>query len=489
MTKTEKEIPSSIEQLHNELLLPCQPGLSLKFAKRRLIQHLGFTKATGDFNFSRNFSLDNPKVSAELFSYIVSETKAKHFLTIRAIDDEGKKGGGYPVVYILRPSDISKYLILGPDGILRGFKSTDGRKILWSKHLIINVFSRKRSVKQQLFGFDNYPAGKRVGVGGGFRLQLNWLSLENQTPLFHFSGVFVFNDVGPRATSLMSVYDIKTPHLILPIVLKYKGGFFLKAEQSMDVLTALESKDARKVASSVVDKLVENDGRAMAILFLSLLRVSPLPQQHSIEGIFSFVRDKENLILFGPEVYDFDGLDTIAIWRKGKSSTKREKTIKLEKITRAQLRYIEGRDMRQVLTLFYRGLQVDLLVTLKQKEIVAQIVNSVISHFKDFDFYPLDNEKTIGFISGLTGPVILGRLLKYFSDIPWQSSENGYFSIFSNRRHHFIRITVRGFDMAFWLRGENLVDTSNIREIKKPLAKALGKQILPAQINYLREGD
>lgn len=252
------------------------------------------------------------------------------------------------------------------------------------------------------------------------------------------------------------------------------------------------SIDARKLAHYVVDKLVENDSEPLATLFLSLLEVSPLPGQHSIEGIFSFTKDDGGLVLRGPEVYDFDGLDTTSVWvkNKGLMVPEGERRIELKKkFMKAQLTCIESRDTRKMRTLFQTGLRADLRSVVESEDMILEIVRSVKNHFRDFEFGSLGNKKALGFTHKLTGPVALGRFLKYLTSIEWQPSENRYTSVYENKENKFIKVSVRGFDLAFWLKDETLIDTSNIRRMGTRLSKALGRQIVTAHFSYLREGD
>lgn len=217
MTKLERGFNPEIQHLYDEILLPYDSNLGLKFAKKRLIEHLGFAKVEGGFNLSRDFVSSEPEAGDRILSFVLSEMDTGHFLTLRIINDEGEKGGGYPVVYVLRPSDIQRHFVFAQDGSLQGFKSTDGRLVTLEKKLLINIFSRKQSFEGEMTGLENYPGIKVARMGGGFRLQLSQLAFEDRKPVFRFSTVFTFDDVGPRSTSLpaimISVYRMLPPLL------------------------------------------------------------------------------------------------------------------------------------------------------------------------------------------------------------------------------------------------------------------------------------
>ena len=281
-----------------------------KFAKKHIINTLGFYKAGPGFNESRDFIIsgqDDYEIN-KITKFVREECSKNRVATLRFINDGGKLGGGYPVIYVRSNSDFDSFFKFNQDGKLEKWQTIDGREVLPSKGLAVNIFTNASSVKIKSCGFDNYPMERLTAIGGGFRLQLDRFTNYE----WQFTVVMVFDDVGPRATGLSSDYEMEIPRITFSYL--YHPNSHRGNVLPDPIKSSLDQGNINIVARKIIDELFDKDHQVIERLLRSLISLRPSEKLHSLEGIFSVQSDGDRCFLLGPEVTDFDGLDTLEAW-------------------------------------------------------------------------------------------------------------------------------------------------------------------------------
>lgn len=99
------------------------------------------------------------------------------------------------------------------------------------------------------------------------------------------------------------------------------------------------------------------------------------------------------------------------------------------------------------------------------------------------------NDQNEVFSRELSGPVKLGRLLALL-DINWEPTDNPYVNRFTKGEDEFIQVSIEGYRLGFWKHNDGgVIDTEDLGSKISKLSEILGRTIVPAHLNYLREGD
>ncbi len=303
---------NSFKQLSDLLEIEHDPSRGNKFTKSHIIKILGFSKAAKGLNTSTSFTISNNFLEEvnKIIEFTKRELADGKVITLRFIDDGGERGGGYPVIYLSSHSDFENFFEFDCGGSFVKWHAIDGREIFPHPGLVVNAFTRNSSIRVNRCGFDNYFGETPITLGGGFRLQLDRFTNYE----WQFTAVMVFNDVGPRVTGLSSEYEMEVPRITFKYTYPLIGHKNKLEIIQPEEYTKQENIDA--IAKTVLDKMFYNDHLAIEKLFRALLYLRATERLHSLEGIFSIQQSDGRAIFVGPEILDFDGLDTLESWLK-----------------------------------------------------------------------------------------------------------------------------------------------------------------------------
>lgn len=464
-----------MDVLHQLLSVPIDDPDDLKARKKSILKKLGFSSSP-QMTAKTDFNINKPEDTVPLWAYITEQVLQKEQnLGIQIIDDRGKKGSGYPVVYLQKQEDMSRLII--EEGRLTGLLAIDGQQVAFGDApKEVHVYVTQRSISAMMRGFTNYDQAE-VRLGGGFRLQLDDIDLTQEEPRFIFYGVFAFNDVGARTTSLSNDYDYSIPYRIKPIILTFRKGEFVFEPNHpvLDLPQAVSSQEIDQFIDCLVGSLVKTE-KGLSTLFSALLSVVPEYRTHSVAGVFSVLQQKDGQPALHQTAIDFDGVDTLTQF---KNEDKRRITI-TDKLALAQLRKIgfisaiPGYEMAQ----FLKNIALRTSIILKSAMITPQIRSSIESHVENY------------FSPELTEPKSFARLLDVLQ-IPWIQGDVEGVSFYSKGENRFIMIDIEGLKMCYWLRNGKLENVSRLRQKAGKLSRVLGLKsgIVPAHFRYQREGE
>lgn len=460
-----------LEVLHQAVGSEYDPKTGIRENKERILESLGFSKGK-NVAIRREFRL--PEISGEslgIKEYATNLIEQGRFFSFLFKNGRWESMGGAPVVYLMTVDDVDQKLMFSQNRLVAA-NAHDGKVINIDCDTTLQTYSRRRSVSTEISGFANLNEATMVNLGGGFRLQVDNVNFVEDHLELEFSGYFSFNDMGSRVLALSCKQDEAVP--------RYETTFTVKVDESGNFIYPFSSNsvyehtgNADGVVRQVLGSLFESDGVAISRLIRGLLSVRPSLTTHQLEGIFSI----PSLSEISAEVIDFDGIESFDLQTTHTLSPK-EKLVQGKLATSDFL--ITSHEDVMSFVLFRDGVR-----KIVQEVVSSQYLNdamreTVIRHTYD------QNEV---FSREFSGPVKLGRLLELL-DISWEPTDSSYVNRFTNGEDEFIQVSIEGYRLGFWKHNDGgVIDTEELGSKISKLSEILGRTIVPAHLNYLREGD
>jgi hypothetical protein len=274
----------------------------LKFLKPRILDAFGFktiiaaqSEKYTDFNLSES--------TPEQIHQYVRDGVGKSAVTMRFINDGGRKAGGYPIHYCGTVEEYDECLLRYGDQFI-GWKAIDERVVLPVDPLMVQVIERDKSDEAELSGLAQ--GTKTVRLGGGFRMQLERVSFD--PPGFSFDTTFLANDIGPRCANLQFPYDMRVPRATILFDTEQTSDGLVKP---VHVQTENDPKNAKDVAHEVMSRLFQLNGIPLSRLVNALMDYAPQEGMHALDGIYSY----KNGELVNLQIIDIEGIDIMDIWK------------------------------------------------------------------------------------------------------------------------------------------------------------------------------
>ncbi len=326
------EIHNHIEAMCQMLGIPFDKDVGIRQTKEKIMEIIGISKGTTTAQKEVFFVKDNPTENQRLLDYITAQTQGGNYLSLLVMRDRFSNSGGCPVVYVADEVDIEKKLVLRNGKIIEVI-AQDGQVITINNESQINSYARRRSDIVTLGEFDNHKGKRDVRFGGGFRLQVDDLSVDADILNLVVSGIFSFEDRGSRVLALESQEDMFVPRYSDTFKLSYEHGMLRlpikKPTTTKDVAKSQSAKDASQL---VMEKVFVRDGQAITNLLRILLTLSPRLKLHQLEGMYGVHNNTVN-----PEIIDFDGLDGLDSARSLKGDEIFPQLTPVERLVKAQL--------------------------------------------------------------------------------------------------------------------------------------------------------
>jgi len=463
-----------LEALHHLVGMPFQEELGIRRNKEKILEQYGFSKGT-NIALKKEFflpELDNEKY--EIRDYLIGQLESGRFVSMLFKVDRWEAIGGSPVVYIMTQEDLDTKLTFESDK-LKMARAHDGNLVTIDHPIILQTYSRRKSLTSELTGFVNYENLTRVGLGGGFRLQVDNLACINGQLCLLISAYFSFNDMGSRVLALSCREDELVPRFNTSFLLQvnenqliYPGG----GETDNKSLSSIKEVDT--IIDKVLSSLFRVDGAPINKIIRDLLSVRPSMGVHQLEGIFSIPSENE----ISAEVIDFDGLDVFDLGGQQKVNLSPS-----ERLARGQLNAsgFLSTDPECLLPFVYLQSRIkDSLKKVANSPVITEdIKRETYKHFLNFPEL---------FSRNLTGAVKLARLLRNI-DVKWENTETPQIKRFYKKDDTLILISIEGFEIAFWTNGNNLVDCSDIKRLSRKLSQVTSKEIVGAHFLSIKEGD
>lgn len=462
--------------LHMEMLsqivdLPYDSELGIRERKEQILEALGFSKGK-NISIKREFQLpEDVSQTYDIQNYITESINSGRFFSLLFKDGRWESMGGAPVTYLMSPQDIEKRLVFDNKRLVSAL-AHDGTVVNIDHKILLQTYSRRRSISSEITGFTNIDTAKVVNLGGGFRLQVDDINYVGGEPQLEISGYFSFNDMGSRVLALSCEQDKLVP--------RYETKFTVKIDKSGNLIYPfnqsggyIQLSNAEGVVVQVLGSLFEKDGDAISRLIRGLMSVRPSMSTHQLEGIFSIPSKSE----ISAEVIDFDGIESFDLEGGSLSLTPKE-------------RLVEG---QLASTNFLVASPKDTLSFVSYRNKIDDVVHEVVSsqHLNDVMKEEVVKHSKVPyeiFSREFTGPVKLGRLLNLLK-LDWQDTDSTHIKKFINGKHEIIRVSIEGYELGFWKNNSEMVDFDTNGLHVSELSRVLGQQIVPVHLHSLREGD
>jgi hypothetical protein len=469
MTETNKE-NYHLEALHYLTNVSFDSSIGVRANKVNVLDNLRFSKGT-NMAVKREFQLPGNEDGSGIRNYLLGETKKGRFVSMLFNGMGWEGSGGSPVVYIMSDDDVDEKLVFDGNKLSK-VTGQDDTTFDIDRNLYLQTYSRLRSTKMRLAGFDNYENPIDVRVGGGFRLQLDNISLASEQLSFTLSSCFSFNDMGSRVLALSSEKDRNVPRYSKNFNVVIKEGQIVY--NPTDELNRQKQGNVENVVNSLLTNLFRENEDAISKLYRSLLNVRPSLKTHQLEGIFSVTNE------FGVsmEVIDFDGIETFDLYKQPALLNP------TERLTSALL-VMSGYSLPDseipVMYAKFRSTVRESLRMINDSYEISEAIKQDINKL-------VDPNSTKIFSQDLAGPVKLGRLLKALR-IDLEITQIPEIRKILTSDGEITSVTIQGFEMAFWEVNGTTVDCSNIKKLSGKLSAAIGREIVESHYSYLDEGD
>ena len=457
-----------IEALHYLSRIPFDSSLGIRTNKVNILESLGFSKGT-NIALIREFNASHETGVNGLREYLYQQLERGRFVSMLFNGMGWESVGGSPVVYVMSEEDMNEKLEFN-DGKLAKAHSQEGKDFKVDSNVRIQTYSRQQSMEMTISGLDNYSGETRIKAGGGFRLQLDDISLSEGKLKFTFSSAFSFNDMGSRVLALSSENDKVVP--------RYSSSFQVEVVNGQLVYSVPNQKDLADVSQTndlsniLIKKMFDTDGVAISLLYRYLLSIRPSLKTHQIEGIFSITNEYG----VSMEVIDFDGIDTFDL---GSPNLQLNPA---ERLTAAHLKMSgytisDSQDLISYIQ-FRNEVNIALSDVISSKEIPNQVKNIVK------EVVVPKSENVFG--ADVLGSVKLSRLLKSLG--VYTNEGDSTVKQISTKDGDLYIVSIVGFDMAFLLKDGQPINFTDIKRQRQLLSKILKVDIIDAHFSYLREG-
>lgn len=457
-----------LEALHEVGGVPYDEALGSRINKENVLEHYGFAKGANPAELVA-FDYGNTE-PADMQSFLGARIANGSYSALLFRDGKWESMGGCPVVYVMSPADLDEKLTFDDQGRIAQI-AVGQDTFTPSENTKLNTYTRKRSESATLEGFDNYAEPLHVGLGGGFRLQVDGVVYEGDRPYLTMSAHFSFNDYGSRVLAKETQEDARVPmaskSFRVPIV---DGSLDLPVKDIArgEVTTTSDAMDL------VLAELFSNDGEAISNLTRDLLTVRPAMQIHQFEGIYGV--NQENGV--SAEVIDFDGLDTFDITPGVEQYSPHERLAGGQLI---QSGYLQETDHGARVS-YYRQ-QTDMRSALSRATALSEVSDDVKAIVA---LRPGEGMTAYANRLGTYGR--LARSLGYIG-LEWSATDAPNVMRATVGDWTLTKVEAGGFETAFIERGGKLVPVENTKELYDLTKQVLGNKMLRLYVTLSREGD
>ncbi|HYH75795.1 MAG TPA: hypothetical protein VD735_07615 [Candidatus Saccharimonadales bacterium] len=456
-----------LEALHTVAAVPYEADAGPRANKENILEAYGFSKGANpaeitDFVFDEQ----NPP---DVETHLTEHVEAGRYTALLFRGGKWEAMGGLPVVYVMDEKDIKERLTF-EDGKLVEVEA-DGMRFAPEEGSRATGYTRRKSQKIAINGFENYDETLEVGLGGGFRLQIDGVEYERGIPQLTMSAYFSFNDYGSRVLAKETEEHAKVPMANKAFRVPIVDGKLVLPVKDMTVGDVATASDAMDV---VLSKLFEQDGEAIDKLTRDLMTVRSIPEVHQFEGIYG-VNPEAGV---SAEVIDFDGIDTFDVRSNGDEQTP------IERLTGGQLvnaGYLPTVDKGDLVT--YHRQQGDMrseLARLSESEEVSDVVKGIAGLRQ--------GEDITAYARRLQGQGRMARALGYCG-IAWTETGAPNVQQFETGDLKVTRVEAGGFMTAFVERDGQLIDTSDGKKILEVGKQVAGYRMLKLYVDLSKEGD
>lgn len=455
-----------LEALHTNLEIPFDEMLTVRANKRQIIEGLGFSGGTNPTEFVN--VVPGELLDADMESVLTNSLDRGLYSALLIEDGQWQHMGGAPVVYVMGKDELAAKLAFGQQGNIQRVETTNGTYIP-TKEAGLKIFARKKSVTSTTQGFENYTEPLNVGMGGGFRLQIDEMGFEDRGPFLTMSAHFSFNDYGSRVLAKENEEDARVPIASKSFRVPIVDG---KLDLPLKDLEYGGLTSTDEVIDLVLSELFATDGEAINNLTRQMLTVRPAMQIHQFEGIYG-VTDEYGI---SAEVIDFDGLDIFDLAPMVPNPGER----------------LAGKQLIQ--SGFLRSTDNGAAVTFHQHQSEMRVSSVQLSELEEVsDGLKVlaslrSGEDITAYANRLNTHGRLARSLSYVG-LHWTSTSAPNVVQSNINGWKITKVEVGGFESAYIERDGDIVPVRNAKEIYDLTRHVFGSNILRLYVTLSIEGD
>jgi hypothetical protein len=467
-----------VDMMSNLIGLPYNPFSRIRDEKSSILAKLGLDK--NDIHEITPFPMPSkPDNLNKLHESIKKSIDDNRNVLIVGYDTSvwNSNLGAHPEATLIDNEEMKKRLIT-KDNKLVAVQTQRGELLTPDTSLIL-LATYPKSRHGVFSGFDGDDSKRDVRLGGGFRIQIDDIEVQNNEVCLKLAGLFCYDDSHERVLALSSEDDKNTPRSEQSFDLRFRDGLLFQQDyKEMNLKEIINNGQIHDYASWVIEQILGKNRAAVTTLIRLMLTSYPTTKMHQLEGFFNLQGDELRTIII-----DFDGIDNIDTLNYHEGLDSLTDLGAKEKLISAKL---AG-------TGFLMSDPEALFAAYKQRQQIEQIKSQIRDNsllpdeIQQSSLEHLDNKEGI-FKKELTGPVKLGRLLKTL-DVDFSPTEYEWLKIFDFGQDKIYFLDINGYDLAYWEKIDKLIDTSKIRALTSELSKLMGKQIVEAHLNTIHEGD
>lgn len=458
-----------IEALHSVRGIHYDEELGVRTNKENVLEGYGFHKGTNTAEF-KVFDYANPD-EVDMRSYLCEKVGEGKYTALLFKDGKWESMGGCPVVYVMCEEDINEKLYYDEAGRIAQTVGGSSGSFMPDKATKLNMYTRTRSIRKKLGGFDNYSDPLEVALGGGFRLQVDELVIDSSQHYLIFSAYFSFNDYGSRILAMATEDDQRIPVVHKSIMVPIIDG---KLDLPISKIENRDPESAGDAVDSVLSVLFANDGEAINNMTRDLLTIRPVMQVHQYEGIYGI--SAENGI--SVEVIDFDGLDIYDLKPDSTEPTPFERLIGSQLVRAGYLVDIDSN-----VRVIYHQQQNKIRDSLAQLSTFEEINDNVRAVAVSQEY-----EDTASYFKRLNMYGRLARSIGYYG-LEWLQTTLPHVSMAKFGDWTITKIEAGMFETAFVEYDGRFIPINNGREMYDLIRRVFGGDILRLHTTLSKEGD
>lgn len=412
-----------------------------------LLRH-NVTTIKKDFDISDKYLIER---------FLHEQCNTHRYCSVLVHTGKNESIGGCGVIYVMSEQDIASCIeSLGNNNS-------------------VTIYSRQKSVELSLNHFDNYSQ-KKVRFGGGFRIQIDGVRIEQNIPILSLLVSMSFDDFGSRVLSENVADNSGFPirHMIYeaPII---NGQLAILSSLSKNNFNNIRSAD--NAITFIIEHLLSENVVEIDKFLKVLLSLRPISNIHQLEGMYGVSELGIPMI----EIIDFDGIEVFDL---GRRSYTIEKTLQ-EKLLDCQLEqigFIERMDIDALSNYLRQESEISLcLKTLYgDNRISSQIIDIIVK---------AEGESLNSYFNRMKPYIYAFNILRWIIPLDESHGTVHEYRYTQNDKIYTYLLDISNIGMAFLLDHDELIYFSSENHAREIITRVFGSKILPVYLSYAREGD
>ena len=340
----------------------------------------------------------------------------------------------------------------------------------------VTIYSRQKSTELQLIHLDNYPQ-RKVRFGGGFRIQVDGVRMEQKSSSLLFFVSMSFDDFGSRVLSEAVIDNDGAPVRHMVYEVSIVNGQLAVSPSLRNDFDHIHSAD--EAVTFILDRLFERNASELNKFLKAILALRSVSNIHQLEGMYGV----NELGVPTIEIIDFDGMDTFDLERYdyiiNKTPQERLFGCQLE-----QIGFIKRIDLSALSS--YLSQEADIEACLSVMCNDADMPNQIISVITK-----VEGELLYSYFNRLKPYIFAFNVLRCL--IPCgntcSNTTEKYKYVIQDGDIDVYLLEISGVGVAFLLERCEVIHFWSEYHARDTIMRVFGPRILPVYLSNAREGD